>query len=92
MAYRADNEVREELGVFDKNDRGDKVSVTKITTKDTNKISFDIRNMYTTADDELRFTQKGVRLNSEMTVDVVKALLKGLDESEVMDVLNALEE
>ena len=92
MAYNADNEIREDLGLFDKNSRGDKVAVTKITNKKTGNVAYDIRNMYTNDDDEIKPTTKGVRLNSELIVDVVGALLKGLSEDERQDLLQILDD
>lgn len=92
MAYNADNEIREDLGLFDKNSRGDKVAVTKITNKKTGNVAYDIRNMYTNDDDEIKPTTKGIRLNSELVVEVVKSLLNGLGEDERQDLLQILDD
>jgi len=92
MAYNADNELRDDLGVYDKNSRGDKVAVTKITNKKTGNVAYDIRNMYTTDSGEVRPTQRGVRLNSELIVDVMQSLLIGLGEDERQSLLQILQD
>lgn len=92
MAYDNKSEVREELAMLDRNNRGDKISVVKITDESKDKVSYDIRNMYTTDDDEVRFTQKGVRLSDELTVEVVGAILKSLDEDKRQDLLLLINE
>ena len=92
MAYNADNEIREDLGLFDKNSRGDKVAVTKITNKKTGNVAYDIRNMYTNDENEIKHTTKGIRLNSELVVEVVKSLLNGLGEDERQDLLQILDD
>jgi len=92
MAYNADNELRDDLGVYDKNSRGDKVAVTKITNKKTGNVAYDIRNMYTTDGGEVRPTQRGVRLNSELIVDVMQSLLIGLGEDERQSLLQILQD
>jgi len=92
MAYNADNEIREDLGLFDKNYRGDKVAVTKITNKKTGNVAYDIRNMYTNDENEIKHTTKGIRLNSELVVEVVKSLLNGLGEDERQDLLQILDD
>ena len=92
MAYDNKSEVREELAMLDRNNRGDKISVVKITDESKDKVSYDIRNMYTTDDDEVRFTQKGVRLSDELTVEVVGAILKSLDEDKRQDLLLLISE
>ena len=87
MAYNDEHEVREELGMFRKNNRGDHLGVVKITDTKKDTVAFDIRNLYTDDNDELRFTAKGVRVNDEMAVDMVKALLKGFNEDQIQDIL-----
>lgn len=88
MAYNAQNETREELAVIEKNSRGDCVAVSKITKDD--KVSYDIRNMYTDDNDELRYTSKGVRMSDDMTKEVVLAILKSLSQEDLEEVLGGL--
>lgn len=85
MAYNADNETKEVLAEIQKNNRGDFIVASKITNKNTGTVSIDIRQNYTNDEGELRVTQKGVRLNAELLPDLVKGLVKALEENEVMD-------
>lgn len=85
MAYNADNETKEVLAEIQKNNRGDFIVASKITNKNTGAVSIDIRQNYTNDEGELRVTQKGVRLNAELLPDLVKGLVKALEENEVMD-------
>ena len=91
MAYKQnENEVREVLGTYEKNKRGDFVQVTAI---DNGKgdISYDIRQMYTNEADELCFTSKGIRMNTEMTSKVLVAILNKLDAETFNDILNQID-
>ena len=91
MAYKQnENEVREVLGTYEKNKRGDHVQVTAI---DNGKgdISYDIRQMYTNDADELCFTSKGIRMNTEMTSKVLVAILNKLDAETFNDILNQID-
>lgn len=85
MAYSADNETKEELVKIQKNNRGDFIVASKITNKNTGAVSIDIRQNYTDDEGELRLTRKGVRLNAELLPDLVKGLVRALEENEVMD-------
>lgn len=85
MAYNADNETKEVLAEIQKNNRGDFIVASKITNKNTGAVSIDIRQNYTNDEGELRVTQKGVRLNAELLPDLVKGLVRALEENEVMD-------
>lgn len=85
MAYSADNETKEELVKIQKNNRGDFIVASKITNKNTGAVSIDIRQNYTDDDGELRLTRKGVRLNAELLPDLVRGLVRALEENEVMD-------
>ena len=85
MAYNADNETKEVLAEIQKNNRGDFIVASKITNKNTGAVSIDIRQNYTNDEGELRVTQKGVRLNAELLPDLVRSLVKALEENEVMD-------
>ena len=90
MAYNADNETKEVLAEIQKNNRGDFIVASKITNKNTGAVSIDIRQNYTNDEGELRVTQKGVRLNAELLPDLVKGLVKALEENEVMDLCDEL--
>lgn len=92
MAYNADNETKEELAKIQKNNRGDFIVASKITNKNTGAVSIDIRQNYTNDEGELRLTQKGVRLNAELLPDLVRGLVKALEENEVMDLGDELAE
>lgn len=85
MAYSADNETKEVLAEIQKNNRGDFIVASKITNKNTGAVSIDIRQNYTDDAGELRLTRKGVRLNAELLPDLVRGLVRALEENEVMD-------
>ena len=85
MAYNADNETKEVLAEIQKNNRGDFIVASKITNKNTGAVSIDIRQNYTNDEGELSLTRKGVRFNAELLPDLVKGLVKALEENEVMD-------
>lgn len=87
LAYNSKDEIQEIIGIFDKNSRGDKIRVTRIIKKKSNTIYVDVRNMYTDQDGEIRPTQKGIRLNSEIAVDVICAMLEALGYEAIQDVL-----
>lgn len=78
MAYKNSNEVQTVIKDIPKNDRGDLVRITKIESqgKDT---YYDIRNMYTDDSGEVRYTQKGVRLKTEMLCEIIPALMADFD-------------
>jgi hypothetical protein len=87
LAYNFKDEIQEIIGIFDKNSRGDKIRVTRIIKEKSNTIYVDVRNMYTDQDGEIRPTQKGIRLNSEIAVDVICAMLEALGDEAIQDVL-----
>lgn len=87
LAYNSKDEIQEIIGIFDKNSRGDKIRVTRIIKKKSNTIYVDVRNMYTDQDGEIRPTQKGIRLNSEIAVDIICAMLEALGDEAIQDVL-----
>ena len=88
MAYDNSNEIRTDLGKIRKNARGEFIAVTKIEYTDKDAVQFDIRNMYTGDDDELKFTAKGVRMNDEIAFDVVKSMVLGLSEEQRLDLMD----
>lgn len=91
MAYNATNEIKEVIATFDKNKRGDKIRVTKVSQKESNKVSIDVRTMYTADDLEIKPTTKGIRIDSEMAADVIVAMLKALGQDIIQDVMAALD-
>lgn len=61
--------------LLDKNSRGDYIQVSTIEGK---MWAIDIRQMYTTAEDEVKPTTKGVRVNEELVVDLLVECIKAL--------------
>lgn len=88
MAY--ENEERKDLAVIKKNNRGDYVVVAKITNKNSGNVSLDIRQFYTDDSDQVIPTKKGIRLNTELAMDVIKAMVKVLEADELMDLQEEL--
>ena len=93
MAYDSSNEIQTVLGTFEKNQRGDKIRVSKIENKKYNSLHIDVRNMYTATDGEARYSPKtgGVRLNAEMASEVIVAMLMALDLTEVQDIFEQVQ-
>ena len=78
MAYnQKKNEVTEVLMDVTKNNRGDVVRVSKITSD--NDVSYDIRNMFVAESGELQFTTKGVRLKEADMASIIIGVMKSLD-------------
>lgn len=75
MAYNAENEKIIELGALEKSRRGDEIKVRLISKSTSDAI--DIRNWYTDNDDEMKPTQKGVRINAEQAGELIKMLVVG---------------
>lgn len=88
MAY--ENEERKDLAVIKKNNRGDYVVVAKITNKNSGNVSLDIRQFYTDDSDQVIPTKKGIRLNTELAMEVIKAMVKVLEADELMDLQDEL--
>lgn len=82
MAYGRSNEVQNVIATFDKNQRGDKIRVSRIDKTNYDSSFIDIRNMYTDEEGELRYTSRGVRFNSEIALDIILALVESLSEDE----------
>lgn len=61
--------------MLDKNSRGDYIQVSSVEGK---MWSIDIRQMYTTADGEIKPTTKGVRVNEELVVDLLVECVNAL--------------
>lgn len=86
--YNNPNEVSEVVGLFDKNSK-DKIQIRHIKNTKSKKEYIDIRQMYT-EDDELKYTKKGIRLDSELCPDVIVSMLRALGEDRIQDILQLL--
>lgn len=87
MAYNASNEKQVDFGSAAKNQRGDVIKVQRIVPNDKNKMaSIDVRNMYT-ADDGKVYPAKqgGLRMNSELVVEVMLLMYKAMSADERLD-------
>lgn len=91
MAYDASNDVVEEIAMFDKNNRGDKIRVTRITKKVGNSAFVDVREMFTADNGDVKPRPKGIRINSELTADVIIAMIKALnDDEDTTKIINSI--
>lgn len=92
MAYNNQNQNQVRTCRIKKNDRGDYVDVQRIETQSGN-LYIDIRQMYTTKEDEIKPTQKGVRLNSELVLDLLVGILKAADDADLINqLIDAMED
>lgn len=89
MAYST-NEKRVTVGEIKKNNMGEYIKVDSIEGKNGNSV--DVRTYFTSEDGQILPTKKGVRVNSEQSVDLVKFIVMAMDEAARMDVLNAVQE
>lgn len=89
MAYNT-NEKRVTVGEIKKNNMGEYIKVDSIEGKNGNSV--DIRTYFTSEDGQILPTKKGVRVNSEQSVDLVKFIVMAMDEAARMDVLSAVQE
>lgn len=78
MSYNARDEVQTVITTVDRNNRGEKIRVTKIEKERNNTTFLDIRTMYTTEDGEIRPTTRGVRMNMEIAHEIVAAMVEAL--------------
>jgi hypothetical protein len=76
---------------IDKNGRGDTIRVARVANEKGDEY-LDIRNYYTNDDGERCPTQKGVRFNTEISVDVVTALLEAMTADEFNEVMTNFSE
>ena len=81
MAYKANkNEETLVLAQVKKNERGDYIRASKVVNTETGEtVAYDIRNMYTDDAGEIQFTSKGVRVNQEDFIDLLKVILTDMD-------------
>ena len=92
MAYNANNETQEELLVLPKNNRGDYIVVKKVTNNSNGAISADVRNYYTNGEEQVMPTSKGIRINSELLLEVMTAMAKCLETNEIEDLKDKLDD
>lgn len=94
MAYNRD-EVRTEIASFPVGMRGDSIKVAEIKSK-TGNISVDIRRWYIGTDasgEEVELpTQKGIRLNDEILVDVVACMINNMGAESLIDLVEGLDD
>lgn len=89
MAYNT-NEKRVTVGEIKKNNMGEYIKVDSIEGKNGNSV--DVRTYFTSEDGQILPTKKGVRVNSEQSVDLVKFIVMAMDEAARMDVMSAVQE
>lgn len=95
MAYNA-KETQNEILMVPKGNRGEYIKVSRIIPENTAKAqSIDIRIMYTAVDPneggQIRPTQKGVRINSEMLPEIMAAIYANMTEEELADFESTVE-
>lgn len=93
MAYDASNEIQREITLISKNDKGDYIRVSNIKKKgsSSDRISYDIRTMYTNKDtDEVLPTQRGIRVDSEVYPRLVAEMVKGMSFDELEEFFDYL--
>ena len=93
MAYDRSKEEQEILALIDKNDRGDKIQVSKIRIKGREETFADIRLMYTPeGEEDIRPTSKGVRVSTSLLPKIVAGLVDMLDDSEKAKLADTLKQ
>lgn len=92
MAYNASKEERTQLVDIKKNERGEHIIATKIKNTTSGSVSLDIRQYYTNDNNDVLPTQKGVRVNSELALELVVGLLGVLEPNELYDLADKIEE
>lgn len=90
MSYNARDEVQTVITTVDRNNRGEKIRVTKIEKERNNTTFLDIRTMYTTEDGEIRPTTRGVRMNMEIAHEIVAAMVEALGDDGKEDLRHKL--
>lgn len=89
MAYNI-KEDRKTVGEIKKNSRGEFIRVDSIKGNDGNSI--DIRLNFTAESGEVLPTKKGVRVNSEQSVDLVKYIIQAMDNDAREDLRSIMDE
>lgn len=90
MAYDVSKEKELKVKSIKKNNKGEYIQIKRILNEKDNSESIDIRTMYTTEDGEIAPTKKGVRLNSELAVDVIANLFSCLSTEEISDIVSEI--
>ena len=90
MAYAANKET--ELFKIKKGNSGNYQVITKVENTKTKDVSVDLRNMFTSDDDQILPTKKGIRISGEDLLDVMKAMLNCLDVTELDDLKDAIDD
>lgn len=74
-----------------RNDRGDFIKVCRVIPDNPKSLeSIDIRNFFTNDDGDLCPTQKGVRIHTEILMDVVIAIVEAMSPSEQEEFMERL--
>lgn len=92
MAYNASNEEKKTLVEVEKNSRGEYVIASLITNKTSGNQSLDIRQYYTDKEGQVAPTSKGIRISTELALELIKGLVDALEEDEVLDLQDMLQE
>ena len=83
MAYASNKET--ELLKIKKGNSGNYQVITKVENTKTKDVSVDLRNMFTSDDDQILPTKKGIRISGEDLLDVMKSMLLCLEVNELED-------
>lgn len=89
MAYKA-KETQKEILMLRKGNRGEYIKISRIIPENEDRQqSVDVRVMYTVVDpnegEQIRPTQKGVRMNSEMLPEIMAAIYVNMTDEEMAD-------
>ena len=88
MAY--ENAKETVVAEIKKNNRGDFIVVKNILDEGRGSQSIDVRQCFTNDDDQVLPTKKGIRYNSELAVEVIKAQADCLEASDLQDLIEEL--
>lgn len=77
MAYSAKSETIE-VGMVQRNSRGEYIKVSAVKSKDAGN-DLDVRTYYTSDDNEILPTKKGIRVGSEIAPELLMLMVSGLD-------------
>ena len=90
MAYTANKET--ELLKIKKGNSGNYQVITKVENTKTKDVSVDLRNLFTSDDNQILPTKKGIRISGEDLLDVMKAMINCLDVTELDDLKDAIDD
>lgn len=88
MAY--ENAKETVVAEIQKNNRGDFIVVKSILDESRGTLSIDVRQSFTNDDDQVIPTKKGIRYNSELAAEVIKAQADCLEASDLQDLIEEL--